>query len=57
MVDLVTYIFKDLNTRKITPKKSFTNVYVKEVYDSEHVCTATKWLRVILYAKYEKKFT
>ena len=53
MVDLVTYIFKDLNTRKITPKKSFTNVYVKEVYYSEHVCTATKLLRVILDSKYE----
>ena len=26
----------------------------EEVYESEHVHTATKQLRVILYAKYEK---
>ena len=32
----------------------FTNAYFKEVYESEHVRTATKLLRVILYAKYEK---
>ena len=53
MVVLFTYIFKILNTRKITPKEFFTNVYIKEVYDSEHVHTATELLRVILDAKYE----
>ena len=54
MIDLGTYIFKDLNKEKITPKELFTNAHVKEVYESEHVNTATKQLRVILYAKYEK---
>ena len=29
MVNLGTYIFKDLNTGKITPDESFTNAYVK----------------------------
>ena len=42
MVDLGMYTFKDLNTGKITPEESFTNTYVEEVYESEHVCTATK---------------
>ena len=51
MVDLGTYIFKDFNTGKITPEELFTNAYVKEVYKSEHVRTATKKLRVILDAK------
>ena len=32
----------------------FTNAYVEELYESEHVCTATEQLRVILDAKYEK---
>ena len=32
----------------------FANSYVKEVYASEHVFTATKLLHVILYAKYGK---
>ena len=54
MVELGTYIFKDLNTGKITPEESFTNAYVEEVYESQHVRTATKRLRVILDAKYEK---
>ena len=31
MVDLGTYIFKYLNTDKITPKEFFTDAYVKEV--------------------------
>ena len=31
-----------------------TNAYVEEVYESERVQTATKILRVILDAKYEK---
>ena len=51
---MVTYIFKYLNTGKITPEESFTNYYVEEVYESDHVRTATKQLYVILYAKYEK---
>ena len=54
MVDLVTYVFKYLNTGKITPEECFTNDYVKEVYESENVSTTTKQLRVILYAKYKK---
>ena len=32
----------------------FTNDCIKEVYESEHVSTATKLLRIILDAKYEK---
>ena len=54
MADLGTYIFKSLNTGKITHEDFFTNAYFKEVYDSEHVLTATKLLRVILDAKYKK---
>ena len=54
MVYLGTYIFKDLNTEKITPDESFTNAYVKELYDSEHSRTSTKILRVVLDAKYEE---
>ena len=53
MVDLGTYIFKDLNTAKITPGVFFTNDYVEGVYESEHVRTSIKQLRIILYAKYE----
>ena len=41
MVDLGTYVFKDLNTGKIIPKALFTNAYFEEIYGSEHVCTAT----------------
>ena len=52
MDDLGTYIFKYLNTGKITPEELFTNAYFKEVYKSEHVRTATKQFRVILDAKY-----
>ena len=55
MVDLGTYIFKDLNAGKIKPEELFTNSYVKEVYESENVRTVTKRLRVILDAKYEKE--
>ena len=54
MVDLGTYEFKILNTGEITPEESFTNAYVEEVYWLENVRTATKRLRVILDAKYEK---
>ena len=32
ILHLGTYIFKDLNTGKITPDYFFTNDYVKEVY-------------------------
>ena len=32
----------------------FTDAYVKEVYESDHVCTATKRLRLILDVKYKK---
>ena len=42
MVDLGTYIFKDLNAEKITPEESFTNAYVQEVYESDHVRTTTR---------------
>ena len=42
MVDLGTYIFKDLNIGKIIPEESFTNSYVEEVYESSHVRTTTK---------------
>ena len=52
MVYLGTYIFKDLNTGKIKPEEPFTNDYVEEVYESEHVHTTTKRLRVILDAKH-----
>ena len=54
MVDLGTYIFKYLNTGKVTPEESFTNAYVEEVYDSDQLRTAKKRLRIILDAKYEK---
>ena len=54
MVDLGEYVFKDLNTGKIKPGVFFTGAYFEEVYESEHVRTATKWLRVILDAKYKK---
>ena len=53
MVDLSTYIFKDLNTDLIKPGKYFTGACVEEVYELEHVRTATKQLRVILDEKYE----
>ena len=56
MVGLGTYIFKDLNTGKITPEESLTNAYIEELYDSDHVLTNTKKIRVILDAKYEKAY-
>ena len=40
MVDLGMYIFRYSNTGKITPEESFTNAYIEEVYDSDHVRTA-----------------
>ena len=51
MVDLGTYLFKSLNAGGNTPEEYFINDNAKEVYESEHVSTATKRLRVILYAK------
>ena len=54
MVDLNAYLFNDLNTRKIKPEGYFTDAYVEEVYESEHISTATKRLHIILEAKYEK---
>ena len=54
MVDLGAYVFKDLNTEKIEPEELFTAAYVEEVYELEHIRTATKQLRAILDAKYEK---
>ena len=48
-----TYVFKYLNTGEITLEECFTNAYVEEVYESEHVHSATKQLRVILDAKYK----
>ena len=54
MVDLGTYILKYLNLVEIKSEESFTGAYVKEVYASEHVLTATKLLRINLDAKYKK---
>ena len=54
MVNLGKYIFKDLNAKKITPVESFTDAYVEEVDESEHVCTATKKICLILDDKYKK---
>ena len=54
MVYLGIYIFKYLNIGKIKPEELFTDAYVEEVYDSEHVRTATKRLSVILDSKYKK---
>ena len=42
MVDMGTYEFKYLNTGNITPEEQFTNAYAEEIYESEHVRTATK---------------
>ena len=53
MVDLGTYVFTDLNAGKIKLEELFIDAYVEEVYKSEHIRTATKRLRLILYAKYE----
>ena len=46
MVDLSMYIFKDINTEKITPEAFFTDDHVEEVHEPDHVRTATK--RVIV---------
>ena len=42
------------NTGQISPEELFTNAYVEEVYELEHILTATKKIFVIFYAKYEK---
>ena len=52
MVNLCTYIFKYLNTGKTTPEELFTNAYVEEEYELEHVRTDVKQLCIILDAKY-----
>ena len=49
-----TYECKYLSTGEITHEESFTDAYVKEVFESEHVRTAKKLLHVMLNAKYEK---
>ena len=54
MFDLGAYVFRDLNTRKSKPEEQFTDTYVEEVYQSEHVRTAPKQLRLILDIKYKK---
>ena len=54
MVDLGTYLLKTLNIGEIKPEELFTDAYVEEVYESEHLRTSNKVLRVILDAKYEK---
>ena len=51
MVDLGTYIFKDLNIGKIKSEETLTYTSVEELYDSEHVLNSTKPLRAILDAK------
>ena len=54
MGNLGTYIFKYLNIGKITHEELFSNGYVEEVYEPEHVFTATKQVHLVLYAKYDK---
>ena len=54
MKNLGTNEFLIFNTGKITPQKSFVNLYIEEVYGSENLFTSTKLLYIILYAKYEK---
>ena len=39
MVDFGTWKFKALNVGKITPEEYFTNSYLEEVYELEHVRT------------------
>ena len=41
MVDLSAYLFKDSNIGEIKTEYFFTDTYVEEVCDSEHVSTAT----------------
>ena len=51
MVDFGTYITTYLNLGKIKPEELFTDAYVEELYESKHIHTTTKQLRVILDAK------
>ena len=39
---------------EIKHEEYFINEYVQEVFELEHVCTSTKWLRTILGDKYWK---
>ena len=54
MVNLGMYLSNFTNKWKIKPEVSFTDAYVEEVYESYHVLTDTKMLRVIPYAKCKK---
>ena len=56
MVDLSTYEFKKLNTGEITPEYYFTNTRVEKLFELENVCNSTKWLCIILFAKYEMSY-
>ena len=56
MVDLGRYKIEDLNSRKITPQESFTDVYVYEVHKSEQILTSTKILHKMLDTKYENAY-
>ena len=51
MIDFSRYKIKSLNTAKIKPMEYFHKPYAEKVFESEHVCTPTKKLRTILYAK------
>ena len=42
MVNLGTYELKKLDAYKITPKESFMNAYVEEVFELEYICTPPK---------------
>ena len=50
-----TYL-KDLNTGIFKPEEYFTDAYVKEVYESEHVRNANNRFHIILDAKYEQAY-
>ena len=52
MVDLVTYEFKDLDAGNITPEEYFTDAYVEELFELEHLHTSNKILCIILDDKY-----
>ena len=53
MVDLVMYEFKNVHTKKITPKELFMNDYTEEIHETEQVFTSAKQLRGIIDDKYE----
>ena len=56
MLHLGMYEFKNSNIGRIEPEESFNNAYVRELYESEHVRTATKRLRVIFDSKYANAY-